>query len=274
MRRQNGFSLVEIIVAMAISMVSLLAVAAIFRYGTESYKQTAKRAETKEYLSIAAHNFNNTFTYAQSIKGVTVPPISTSIAVGNPGELLIGNWDTLTTTAPGTWIPIANFRRESSFSANTAGDRKSAFRQTGIFYRTPTPTTAGVLFFTFGDAVPATLMTPSYSGVYIPNVVELTIDDPQYTFAINGITYLKSFHVKMSLRDYTTGNPVIWRWCPRKDIDNGMANCATTSQYKDLKQDFYINMLNTVLGAPDAAVNNLKTAERILGPIYVFPVKE
>lgn len=272
MLNKKGISLVELIVGMSIGLVGLLTVVSLFRFGTNGFMHSVKKAETKEYLSTLAHRFSTIFTYSQNLIGVTVPPLTTNIAAGNPGEVLLGSWNSLTTTAPGTWITIANFRRELGFFADIAGNRRSQFKQTGIYYFTPTPTTSGVLFINYGGSG-ATPMTPSYSDVYIPKVTELIIDSAQYSNPVAGVTYLKSFRVQIAIRDFSSGGPAQWRWCPAGDMSI-VANCSTTALFKDFKQDFYVTVANTVLAVPDAVNNNLTTAERVLGSVYMFPIKE
>ncbi|MNT72808.1 hypothetical protein D3C72_2114430 [compost metagenome] len=90
---------------------------------------------------------------------------------------------------------------------------------------------------------------------------------------MSGVAYLTNFRVQISIRDFSSGGPGDWRWCPFDDI-GVVANCSTTANFKDLKQDFYVTVANTVLAAPDPVNNSLTTPERVLGPIYIFPIKE
>lgn len=265
MLNKKGISLIELIVGMSIGLIGLFAVVSLFRFGSDGFMHSMKKAESKEYLSTLAHRFSTIFTYSQNLVGVSVPPLTTNIALGAPGQVLLGSWTSLTTTTPGTWITVANFRRELGFFANTAGNRRSQFKQTGIFYFTPTPTTSGVLFINYGNSTP---MVPSYSDVYIPKVTEFKIDSPTYANS-----YLTNFRVQITIRDFSSGGPQDWRWCPVDDI-GVVANCSTAANFKDLKQDFYITVANTVLAVPDVVNNSLTTSERILGPVYMFPIKE
>lgn len=259
-------SVVEFIVAMGVSLAILAIAIALLIFSVQNYKVATDKVEIRTIGSGITQTMMRVFSFSNKV--ITVPgAVTPNILLGQPSELRLGSWTSITATPPGTRLAIANIRRDTGVGAVPAAGRYSRYRQTGVFYILPTPTTSGVLFFDMGTE-PATNLTPSYDDLYFDRLVELVIDRPQYV-TVNGVQYLKSVHVRVVARHFMTDNKSRWRWCPQSDIDSGVANCASGA-FNDYVTDLNLMIPNQIMRVP-TLLNSLTTAERIMGPIYFFP---
>lgn len=259
-------SIVEVLIAIGIGSAAVAIASSLLIFFIRNYNASIEKLEVRKVGSGLAHNFIRVFSFSSNVITRSGTPITTNIAINQPGELRLGAWRDITSNAPGSTVAIANVRRDTGAGLALAGNRYSRLQNTGIFYVLPTATTSGVLFFDMG-AQPA--MSPSYNDVYFDRITELEIDRPEYV-NLNGTQYLKSFHVKIGVRHFISDDKRHWRWCPQSDITAGVANCAPGVSYQDYFTDLNIVIPNQIVRTP-TSLNNLTVAERILGTVYFFP---
>jgi prepilin-type N-terminal cleavage/methylation domain-containing protein len=302
----RGFTLVELMVALAISGVTMLVAATLITTLYGRYFQVYNRASAMESLMGAAYNLRQMLGLAVAIQTSTagfegggsfvVPAAAGSIGyllekdtVPPPPNTTVGSYfDHITDCSGG----IGNVRTVALFARDVGGQggngvgaapiqATSTLMPTGIFYMCPTLTTSGVLFIDPGTVTPGTStasLGPSYSKLYFDRLVQLDINN-YVTAPVTGT--LTSVQISITARSfYGTPTPQQMTWCPAADISAGSNGCTATyiqsmTAFRDTTETFQVTFSNQSLKvnpmAPTDTTGLNSAFQRVTGNIRFFP---
>ncbi len=269
----KGFSLIELMIAVGIGLILILIVAGIAVIGFSQMNSLRDRLAAEENLNRVEILLRSTVGQAVDIRSVDVVyganfPVSTW-AGGLRAPFL---WNTIAST-PANWNTIGHFYREMGGTMTTGVQGNGDLFPTAIFYRRPTATTSGVLFFHMGMGTPpptpppkATTLTPSYSEPYVDRISFLQMDK-NLNDAYGRVSSLR-FRVAVRYHDFSSIARV---WCPVADIQAATAGCVTAAKYRDLEKEFTILVRNNLLKpAGTAGMTGTLAEERVMGFLYFF----
>jgi prepilin-type N-terminal cleavage/methylation domain-containing protein len=291
----RGFTLVELMVALAISGVTMLVAATLITTLYGRYFQVYNRASAMESLMGAAYNLRQMLGLAVNI---TLQPAAfegglayTGSTAGSIGYLLNNNggsttFDHITDCNGGTGgngiRTVALFTRDvGGQGGNGVGgaaiQATSTLMPTGIFYMCPTLTTSGVLFIDPGTVQPSTstaVLTPSYSKLYFDRLVQFDISNFITASNTNVLTSVQISIVARSF--YGTPTPQQMTWCPPQDISAGSNGCTAAyikgmTAFRDTTETFQVTFSNQSLGINPMDMSGASANQRVTGNIRFFP---
>lgn len=257
MRAIRGFTLTEILVSLVVISVGLLALSTVALMGFNEFQFTrGKLLAQGEAMRL---QYLLTSYFGQAVKVGNGNP-QTAV---NTGGVLQFNYDEMADAATPVTL-IASFQRDAggrgAALANIIGD----YRQTGIWWVRPTPTTSGVVVIDGDPAGTSGNITPDYGDQYIGRLTEL-----QFQRELGGLgnARLAAINVRAVFRYYRPGVPAIW--CPQTDIANAVAGCVNSRfSYVDVTRSFRISLRDNILN--DDSQTGGSIAERPLGLVYFF----
>lgn len=265
---QKGFSLVEIMIATAIGLVLVLIVTGIAVVGFTQMNSLRDRLAAEE-------NLNRVELLLRSTIGQAVDVRSADVVYGSPfsvsnwdgGLRAAFNWNTMA-AAGADWNTVGHFYREGGGTMASGVYGNGDLFPTAIFYRRPSATTSGVLFFHMGAAGAAkvTNLTPSYSEPYVDRISLLQMDKNNND-AYGRVTSVR-FRVAVRYHEFGHTDRV---WCPVADIQAATGGCVNQARYRDLEKEFTILVRNNLLKAAGVTgmTGNL-AEERSMGFLYFF----
>ena len=275
MKGQKGFSLIELMTGLGIFSLLVLIASMLTSWAVYRYFSVRDRILAEATAYQAETSFRDFFGQAMDI-GFTVgvvpqdlPPSTGAIhhtavnVADNSANFL---FDQMADTPD--WVRIATFYREQSsgMGLNAATAVQGDPRATGVFYRRPSATTSGVIFFDVSSAANSVAaMTPGYNDVFIDRIS---------TF---GITKRRHPH-----HDKTTSIEVLVRiryhtfagrrstWCPRADIAANVGGCNNGAAFRDHERRFNVLLANNLMKGSGFLHSTVNAEERTLGNLYFF----
>jgi hypothetical protein len=276
-RKSNGFSLAELMIAVGIGAAVILGVAALIMSAyTQSHLITdAAEAEIDEMRAMNA--LQNVF--AQSInvkfwKGVA-PGDDLNNYVGADGQIREFDSDTYWTDPTHQAYPLAVFWREgqnSKANPQSSGGLTSNLKRTGIYFQKPKPpapgqrSTWGVLYISQPQGVaPLSASRASdffFGGFTRLRIMNVTTYDPTTSFQKSQAP-VTSFEIELTFRRFFGQNTSDPRsFCPAAFI----ADCPENVKYKDIVRVSRITLRNNTIDASPSG----PSGARLYDLIYFF----
>ncbi len=266
----KGFSLVELMTALAVSSIGMVIVGGLLVMVFQQFHATRYKLETETAAARLEMLFRIYFEQAIDV-GAGDAAFGDN---GIPGRVADNFIFDQIGDIVGDWRVLGMFRREAggreAITANTLSD----IRATAIWFRKPSPTTSGVIFF---GTDPGPALTPSYDQQWVDRVTYLEFSNKLVLNSGTAVgATVRSLDVRFRLRYH--GKPhANNRWCPVLDITNGVAGCVPAAAvggpqtYTDIERNFKIVFRNNLVKDPGAYGNMADLGEiRALGPIYFF----
>lgn len=254
MRSNRGFTLSEILVSLVVISVGLSALCTLALFGFNEFLYTKNKLETQA----EAMKFQYLLTsYLSQAVNVGAGDPNVTLAQGGLRQF---DFDQMGDPG-GDFTLIGTFYRDVGGRGAAVGSVVGTYNPSAIWWRRPTATTSGVVFFDSGITTP---MTPGYEDQYIGRITEL-----QFQREIGGVTAdrLAALNVRVVFRFYRPGTGSLW--CPESDIVNGVVGCANNGVvYVDLEKSFRVVLRNNVLN--DQSQTGATLPDRALGLIYFF----
>lgn len=266
----RGFTLNELLIASGIGSVLILIVSGIAVIGFTQMNNLKDRIAAEENLNRIELLLRSTIGQAVDVSGTdmtTTSPVNVASWTG----ALAANFVANQISATPNWTMVGHFYREtggSGLQSSTDGSQ-GTLQPTAIFYRRPSATTSGVLFFNMGAT---SSLTPNYVDPYVDRISYLEMQK-NVNSTFNKVT---SVRFRVSIRYHDFGIPTR-TWCPVADIQGGI--CVTDAKYRDLDREFTILVRNNLLKSSGTSGLTGSTAEeRVMGFLYFFklinPLKE
>lgn len=269
---KKGFTLTELMIAATIGGILILIISAIAIIGFTQMNSLKDRLAAEENVTRLELLLRQTIGQAVDITGTNITYASPyAVSTRNGGLRASFNWTDMTQGS--NWNVIGHFLRESGGSGLQTSDdgNMGNLMPTAIFYRRPTATTSGVLFFNLGRAITATnpnypSMSASYSEPFIDRISLLQMEK-NVNVSYNKVTSVR-FRVSIRYHEFGSSARV---WCPVQNINAATAGCVTTARYRDLQREFTILIRNNLLKSAGAAgLTGSTSEERTMGPLYFF----
>lgn len=274
MKSQKGFTLIELISGTGILAILVLVSTVLVSWAIARFMNVKERLTAEATAYQAEVFFRNTFS--QAIDIAFTPGVIPVVLPGNTGRIrhaainLVSSPNTATFTFDqmsdtAAWTPIALFYREQSVGLSGATGNNSIGRplRTSIYYREPTPTTSGVLFFNMGARAG---LGPSYADPFIDRVSMLSISKIRH----RQHDKVASIEVQLNIR-YHPNLRFGRTWCPANDILAGAAGCNANVSWRDFQKTFTVPLINNLMKPSGTFANSPVTSEeRSLGNLYFF----
>ncbi|MBX3032760.1 MAG: prepilin-type N-terminal cleavage/methylation domain-containing protein [Bdellovibrionaceae bacterium] len=247
----RGFSFVEMLIYVAMSLVTMLAAYLILMNNTQNYVGTIERVDMEQELLRVESQLKRLIQQGLNVRS------GTSASPGPEGW--IATYNSVGTTTLATW---GVFQRESQ--NRRVGSVDSRIRNTGLFFMPPTVSGGvekeGVLFID-QDADADGRVQASYGNSYTGNMVSLRVYNPRVTGTIPSVQRLLSIDVELRVRYFPANHPKATR-CFRP------TGCSADSRGREESRSFTVLLRNNDLG-PNPF--NPALRETALGKIYFFP---
>lgn len=274
-KQEHGFSLMEVITAVAVSGVVLLLVSTLSLYAYTQFQTMRARLEAETSANRLEYLLKTYLSQAVNISGAAglteVTGANFTIADANATGQWFGNpntavaWNRITDLV-GDWATLGVFVREIG-----TGVSGGELAPTAIWFRKPSPTTAGVIFFDNG-ATPAN-MAPDYNDQFVSGITrfEFQRQDIAASGAAGSVASLSSLRISYAIRYHLRPGAVTLGWCPRADIDAAVAGCVdANNNFREVEKNFNVVIRNNFRAL--ASVNGTPGDVRTLGRLYFFRV--
>ncbi len=262
---QKGYSLVEIMIASAIGTVLILIVSGVAVIGFSQMNSLRDRLAAEENLNRIELVLRSTLGQAVDVRSADITYGSPFDVMGWDGGLRANfNWNTIA-AAGSDWNTIGHFYRETGGTASSGANGNGTLLPTALFYRRPSATTSGVLFYHMGGNGVVNL-TPSYAEGFVDrlSLIEMTKNNND---AYGRVVSVR-FRVAVRYHDFSSTSRI---WCPSADIAAATAGCVSSARYRDLEKEFTILLRDNLLKASGTAgMTGTLSEERTMGFLYFF----
>lgn len=271
MKGQKGFTLSELVTSMGVFSILVLIASVLSSWAIYRYYSVRDRLIAEGLAYRAEATFRNVFGQAVDVDYTvgTVPQSLTGRsgvifhnAVMGRGRGFMFDRNSITPV----WSRIATFYREQGTGIGTAA--RSQLMKTAIFYRRPSGTTSGVIFFDLSS--PATsnaLVSPGYDDFFVDRVS--TFGMTKFSHPLHDQT--TSVEVLLRFRYHTFAGRGT-NWCPQRDIASGAAGCGVQTTWRDLERRFVVVLSDNLLKTSGYRSSAVNTEERTLGNLYLFRI--
>lgn len=265
LNKSDGFSLVEMLVATAISTITMLIAVFVLAFGIQNYKSLFDKFTNLEAANWAELVIRNNLSMALNLTQVDNATDMNAFN-NNIGKIRLYNLDDEFDPSEATpkFDTIAFFLKENIPSRHNAamltsiGNRR--FTVTGIFLLKPTAKTYGVLYIANRtmDQIAAGF-APEPSDLKIPNVVGFKVEeiissefsayDATMDTDLQGQRMVSKVMIELTLRSFMpqSGTEVV-SWCPPFYMTNSPTECPTNIGTVDTTRAFDLTVRNNVLG--------------------------
>ena len=289
LNNQAGYSLIELLVAVAIALVSIVAIWYMLLAVQSQFSSLQNKVNSEIELNELMFTVEHYLGMGVDLSFSDTPLPSTVLFNGSMGKIAAYSLSNPTTpfmpvNGPGKIDTLAYFLRDSLSSRNlsiNAPIGANRFIPTGIFFQRPTIDKYGVLYVNFQNNPNAVNISPNYQDYFFEGIVDLKIlnpvtsvsEIPPYQKMVSSVTFMvtqRNFVATMS------GLPL--KWCPPDKMT--LAACGGTRPYVDLVKVFTVKIRNNVLGesttqrkggqiiAPNTRGPYPATENRVFGNIY------
>lgn len=272
MKGQKGFTLAELVSSLGVfSILVLLATVlsswAIYRYYSVRDRMLAEemayRAEVafKSFFSQAVDVNYSSGSVPQNLGGQTGRIYHNSVIGSGQGFLFDQRSDS------SNWTRVATFYREQSTGLTGGAAASGSLMKTAIFYREPTPTTSGVIFFDISSPSSSNaLVSPDWGDLYVDRVS--TFGMTKFTHSIHNKTTSVEVYLKFRYHSFSGSGT---NWCPQLDIQSGTSGCGIQTTWRDLEKRFMVVLSNNLMKTQGSYTASAVAAEeRTLGGLYFF----
>lgn len=257
MRMKNGYTFIEVMISLGIAVVGILVAVGLISYGHRSFFTMQSNINSETSLDRIMYLMRMNSWLALNVR---YAPGNLDGTANNSGEGYVApfKYDRFSDLATPTRT-LMYFNREDSPSNTATTGLDSAAKPTAIFFRAPTPQTAGALIFSSAaPGSPEVDLSPSLNtNDVLDGVVGVTLSDAKFdptSMLLDSIVL--SVTVRIFLPD--TENR---RWCP--EADAASAQCQGTKNFHDVTQE-------VVLSFNDNRRNSLRSDFEYPFGVYFF----
>lgn len=269
-KRERGFSLMEVVTALGVSGILLLVVTTLSFYSYFQFQNMKTRLEAEIEANRLEYLFKTYLTQAVNISGAvgaglteatganfTINDVNATGQWFGPPNGAAVIWDQMGDLA-GDWVTLGVFVREVGTAA--AGGE---LVPTAIWFRKPSAITSGVVFFDDGSN-PGN-MAPSYSDQFVSGITRLEFQRRDVADA------LASLRISFTLRYHVKSGASVNGWCPVADINAAVVGCVNANNnFREIEKNFDVVVRNNYRS--DTSVDGSAVEQRTLGRLYFFKV--
>ncbi len=275
MKGQKGYTLSELVTGLGIFSILILIASVLSSWAISRYYSVRDRLLAESVSYKAETLFRNVYGQAidvefdNGIVPATLGGLSgrihhTSLTGPTSAEF---SFEQL--SAASDWTRVSLFYREQA-TGLTGGATPTAVgdvRRTAVFYREPTATTSGVIFFNLSSpATSSADMQPTYDEAFVERVSAFGITKQRHPFQ-NKTTSIEVL-IRIRYFMYPNGGQ---NWCPQPDIAAGAGSCALQTAWRDLERRFNVLLANNLIKAEGSFTHSTVLGEeRTLGNLYFF----